>query len=140
MLREHWAPAEADLARYYGMDLCDVIDGSLSLRKVAVLLDGLPPDSLWWTTIRQIPGPKATGSIDTIRWSTTHELLASVVDATNDVAWTLRQVNSKKKVPPPPRFPRPGTAPKKHSISKENMARLEQWRAANRPPEVNDGH
>lgn len=39
------AELEADLLRYYGVDLADLWRGELSLRRLSVLLNALPPDS-----------------------------------------------------------------------------------------------
>ena len=126
---------EADLQRYYRVDLRDLWRGGLTLRRLRVLLDGLPPDSLWWTAMRQRDDLLATaggGDVDTARWDTTHELLAALIDATNEVAWTVAQVNSKHKLPSPSRFPRPGTKPRRRSMSPTNRARVQQWIKASR--------
>lgn len=41
---------EADLQRYYGVDLADLWRGRLSLRKISVLVTHLPPGSAVWAT------------------------------------------------------------------------------------------
>jgi len=126
---------EADLQHYYGVDLRDLWRGGLTLRRLRVLLDGLPGDSLWSTALRRrddLPPAPAGGDVDTVRWDTTHELLAALIDATQDVAWTVAQVNSKSKLPSPSRFPRPGVKPRRKGISHENRARIQKWIKASR--------
>lgn len=112
-----------------------MIDGTLSIRKVAVLLDGLPPDSLWWTAIRHRPdAPKATrGDVEAVRWGTVHELLAALIDATNGVGWAVFQAQSKKKIPGPKPFPRPQPGPaKSKGMSRAARDRIAGWIAASR--------
>lgn len=129
---------EADLQHYYKTDVRGLWSGGLTLRRLKVLLDGLPPESLWWTALRQrpdsVPAADTGAGLDAVRWGTTDELLAALIDATRETAWTVAQVSSRKKLPPPKPFTRPGTAPSRRArtISRRNMDRLNQWRAANR--------
>jgi hypothetical protein len=122
---------EADLQRYYGLDFRDLWrpTAELTWRRLRVLLDGLPAESLWWTALRQLPRAKVqpAGDIDGIRWGTVHDLLAALIDATNQVQWTLEQVNSTKRVPAPKPFPRPGTARKRRGMSKQTRQRINNW-------------
>jgi hypothetical protein len=120
---------EADLQRYYGIDLRDLWRGGLSLRRVRVLLDHLPSESHWATMLRaHAPAkPMSKPDMSAVPWSTTHELLATLVDSTREVAWTLTAVNAKKKPKPPAPFPRPGVKPRRRPISPENRARIQGW-------------
>jgi hypothetical protein len=115
----------------------------LTFRRLKVLLEGLPADSLWYTALRQRPDIDPTdvpNGVDAMRWGSIHDLLASLIDATTEVAWTLRQVNSKRRVPPPTRVPRPTAGgPRRRRISKQNLARVQSWRTANRR-KVTDGN
>lgn len=86
---------EAVLMRVYHVD-----PHSITLRRVWVLMQRLPPGS--W---KKDAGP---GS-----WTETDYLLANVIDAVNQVAWTVAQSNSKKKVPVPKPMERPGQKTKK---------------------------
>jgi hypothetical protein len=48
MLREHPDALEADLQRFYGVQLGDLWRGRLSLRRLSVLVQYLPPGSAIW--------------------------------------------------------------------------------------------
>lgn len=106
-----------------------MLDGEISVRKVGVLLDGLPSDSRWWTAIRRRPESKPGGDIDAVRWGTTHELLAGVIDAAHEVAWTVAQVNSTRDVPKPAPYPRPrvGRPEVAAAMTEQNKARVDAW-------------
>lgn len=103
----------------------------MSWRRLRVLLDGLPPESLWWTQLRR-EAPievKPTSDISGMRWSTIHDLLASLIDATNLVQWTLAQVNSTKPVQKPDPFPRPGSKRRRRGMSERARARIAELRS-----------
>lgn len=99
LIREHGDAIEADLA-FRGYDLLDMWRGKLSPRKVDVLIRGLPVDS---ATRMAMNDRKPL-------WTDTDFLLAAVIDATNNVAWTVANKDVPKKdwgkLPEP--FPRPG--------------------------------
>lgn len=99
------------------------------MRRAAVLLEQLPPDSRWWTAIRRRPEAKPGGDLDAVRWGTTHELLAGVIDACHDVAWTIAQVNSTKDVPKTRPYPRPrvGRPELAAAMTAENRAQVDAW-------------
>lgn len=71
MLNEYGDEIEADLARYYRIDLCDFYRGLLSSRRLAVLIRHLPHDSAVVTAIND--GQPV--------WGSTEHLLADL--------WTL---------------------------------------------------
>ncbi|WP_131814125.1 hypothetical protein [Mycolicibacterium fortuitum] len=54
LLGEHGDAIEADLQRYYQLDLCDLYRGTLSLRRIGVLVRQLPGES---ALVRSIYGP-----------------------------------------------------------------------------------
>ena len=56
-MRESTDVLEADLQRYYGVDLADLWRGGLSVRRLSVLVDNLPDDSA--TARRQTKGQNA---------------------------------------------------------------------------------
>ena len=118
-----------------------MLDGEISLRKIAVLLDGLPADSRWWTAIRRRPESKPGGDVDAIRWGTTHELLAGVIDAAHEVAWTVAQVNSNRDVPKPSPYPRPrvGRPEQAAAMTAKNRARVDTWAASLRQRKAGGG-
>jgi len=51
LLNEHGDEIEADLARFYRIDLCDFYRGRLSSRRLSVLIRHLPHDSALVTAI-----------------------------------------------------------------------------------------
>lgn len=134
-MREHPDEVEADLQRYYAVDLRDLWRGGLTLRRVGVLLRGLPDDSLFATAMRrETPASTASaGDLDAARWGMTHELLAAVIDATNQVGWAVFQAASSKRLPPPAPFLRPGKgAKRKRGMSEATRARIAGWIEASR--------
>lgn len=125
---------EADLQRYYHVDLRDLWTGRLTLRRVKVLLAGLPGDSLLATAIRQMPDAKPQqGDIDDVRWGTVHELMAAQIDAMREIKWAVFQAQSNKTVAKPDPFPRPGTGKsKRRGMSAVNRNRIQGWIQASR--------
>jgi hypothetical protein len=90
---------EEALLRVYGVDVQQA-----TLRRVHVLLTRLPSGS--W---HKGNGP---GS-----WSTESYLLASVIDAVNQMVWVTVAANSKKAPKPPKPIPRPGAQEKEKKSS-----------------------
>lgn len=123
---------EADLQRYYTVDFRDLFRPTtvLTWRRLKVLLNGLPPESLWCTQLRREAPPEVVVSDDIsgMRWSTIHDLLASLIDATNAVQWTLVKVNSTKAPPPLQPFPRPGSKTRRRGMSAKARARIAELR------------
>lgn len=83
--------------RYYGVDLLDLWRGRLSLRRVAVLVDTLPPSS---ATAVAVHGERAL-------WGPTEHLLATIVDV---LQWANYQRSDPKKSTQPEPIARPGAA------------------------------
>ena len=103
-------------------------DGTLTLRKVGVLLAGLPPESAVMSALAPLMGD-AEPDPDALprQWSTTEHLLASVVDAVTAQTWAMRQLKSPKRIPPPDPLPRPAVgkpAPPRRRMSEESKARI----------------
>lgn len=71
---------EADLQRHYGTDLCDLWRGKVSLRRIAVLVRQLPPDSRTAHNLRGVYGEAA-------QWTTTEALLAVAIDELAALRW-----------------------------------------------------
>lgn len=116
----HAEPLEADLQRYYGLDLLDFYrPGSrLSVRKLSVLISYLPPESATATAIRRAtpPGGEGSGSDHDpadAPWSLVELLLASVIDELRWSRYEFRQANTKDAGSPPEQVPRPGVKGKK---------------------------
>ncbi|MET8687704.1 hypothetical protein ABZV77_26175 [Streptomyces sp. NPDC004732] len=99
---EHAEALEADLLRFYGLDLLDWHRGRLSSRRLAVLIRHLPRDG---AVAREAEGEAA-------EWSVGDYLLAHVVDQLADANWMFATVNQDEDADPldPPKpLPRPGT-------------------------------
>jgi hypothetical protein len=92
---------EADLLRYYGVDLLDYHRGRLSRRRLRVLIQHLPKDA---ALVRAIHGEEA-------EWGLTEHLLAAAVDQLAAGNWMFAAVNTAEDADPPQRpdpIPRPG--------------------------------
>jgi hypothetical protein len=79
------------MLQVYGVD---VLDPRTSTRRVAVLLDRLPPEA------------RRFGEL----WSTESELLAALVDHVAGLSWITMRAHGAKNVPKPRPIPRPGRA------------------------------
>lgn len=110
-------PLEADLHRYYHVDLLDLYrPGShVSLRKLGVLISYLPPESATATAIRNWVAEH--GGVETAgpapepakgQWDLTQLLLGGVIDELRWFRYEFRQVNSKQPGEAPPQVERPG--------------------------------
>lgn len=90
---------EADLQRYFGVDLRDLWRGGLTLRRIGVLVAALPPESLTMSAL--LPTMPESGESDKPdrQWSTEAQLLASVVDAVTSL--THAYVAGHSKTSPP---------------------------------------
>lgn len=92
---------EADLLRYYGVDLLDYYRGTLSTRRLRVLVRHLPRES---ALVRELHGEAA-------EWGLAEHLLAGAVDELAVGNWLFVAANSDENadVPERPRpVPRPG--------------------------------
>lgn len=105
-MEEHAEALEADLLRFYGVDLLDWHRGGLTSRRLSVLVRHLPRESAF---VREREGEAA-------EWSLTDHLLAAVVDHLAIGNWMFAAVNrdeNEAAPPPPDPVPRPGAdAPK----------------------------
>lgn len=92
---------EADLLRYYGVDLLDHHRGTLSARRLRVLIQHLPRDA---ALVRELHGESA-------EWGLTEHLLAATVDELAVGNWLFVSANRDEHADPPDRpkpVPRPG--------------------------------
>jgi hypothetical protein len=88
LVAEYAEAIEADLQRFYNVDLLDMYrpDGKLSLRKVVVLVNHLPPESTTMTAIRNSVTPEIAALAGEgtnpaeAPWSQVEMLLAAAVD------------------------------------------------------------
>jgi hypothetical protein len=146
LLRDHAAEVEADLQRYYRVDLRDLWRGGLTMRRLRALIDGLPGDAMLWTAVRRRPDTvPAPANTDALRWGTDQELAAAMIDAIREVTWAVMQANARGAVKRPKPFPRPrvGAAAQQRTggMSAQARARIDSWvkssglrRAGTRPP------
>lgn len=92
---------EADLLRYYGVDLLDHHRGTLSARRVRVLIEHLPRDA---ALVRELHG-------ETADWGLTEHLLAATVDELAVGNWLFVSAHRGEHDDTPDRpkpLPRPG--------------------------------
>lgn len=126
-LREHGAAVEADLQRFYDADLSDLTTGRLTWRRLAVLIAGLPRESV---TVQEVNGPD-------LAWGLAEHLLAFIGDGIQAGNW---QRSGGKGKPPKP-TPRPGVQDGLKRVGRvtrtpaEARAYLERLK----PREANDG-
>ncbi|MEV0151531.1 MULTISPECIES: hypothetical protein [unclassified Nonomuraea] len=103
LIRRH-RELEADLARFYPRDadqLPEFWAGRMSWRRLAVLVENLPPEAVT-TQLEDQAG--------VTRWTQDTELQAAVVDELRTWRWEYAMSNSPKNAAKPPRpdpFPRP---------------------------------
>jgi hypothetical protein len=111
LLDEHGDAVEADLTRYYQTDLRDLWRGDLTYRRLAVLIAGLPQESLTKTALRNatpvVDLSEQAATNDYGPWSQVEMLLAELVDTMHWLQWAKTKDGSDNKNPPKP-FPRPG--------------------------------
>lgn len=92
---------EADLLRYYGVDLLDYYRGRLSTRRLRVLVQHLPRQA---ALVRQMHGEQ-------VEWGLTEHLLAATVDQLAISNWLFASAHTPENADPPARpepLPRPG--------------------------------
>ena len=96
---EHAEALEADLLRYYGIDLLDWHRDRLSARRPTVLVRQLPHDSALNRELHR----------EAADWPVTDHLLAATVDHLAAANWMFASANSEEGDQPDP--PGTGTAP-----------------------------
>lgn len=98
---------EAAVLATYGVD---TLTDTLTPRRMAVLLRGLPAGSVQqWTD-------------QAAAWSVEAHLLATLVDAVQWNTWVLMRVNSKQKPKEPKPTPRPGRRPARRGMNIRDLA------------------
>ena len=107
----------------------------LSLRKIGVLVNYLPPESATITAIRNSVTPEVAalsgeGTADPVkaRWSMAEMLTATVIDELRGMRWLYISAHSDKPQGHPPEpLPRPGVAskPARRVLSNEERMRLD---------------
>ncbi|MDY2669768.1 hypothetical protein [Schaalia hyovaginalis] len=122
LLHRRWEAIEADLLRVYGVDLLDLFRGRLTLRRLAVLVKGLPPGS---QTGLLEGGPAA---------------LSNEASLIRDVGWRIEctilgAMGAKQsQMPPRPEPPEPGWQERAAEKQRKAEAKARAWLA--RHPEI----
>lgn len=123
LLREQRNAIEADLHRYYGIDLLDFYRGRISLRKLAVLVEGLPAEATVYRNLQ----PEAAG------WDIHTYLLAGILDALNDANWQRAEGKAHNR---PERVPRPYDIAVNNAKQRRRdevlQLKVNEWRAKQR--------
>lgn len=112
ILTEYTGEVEADLQRFYGLQLVDAYTGRLSWRRLLNLVTNLPEDS---ALAHRRVGP----------WGLTAQLLAATVDELRVANWQRAQMGTKERLKPPKPIARPGVEEKeKPKMTAELAAKL----------------
>jgi hypothetical protein len=109
---------EADLHRYYGLDLVQFFrpGSGLSWRKLLALTEYLPPEGALNTAIRnslpedELARRRGAGDPAKAPWSSLESLMAIMVDEVRQLAWMYAQSHTESKLPRPEPLPRPGVS------------------------------
>lgn len=111
LLEEHGEEVEADLQRWYRIDLRGLWSGDLSWRRLGALVKNLPPESATKTALRNATPEhemrQAAGSAEYGPWSQTDMLLAELIDINRWLQWAKTKDAEKGTGHPEP-YPRPG--------------------------------
>ena len=117
VIQEHAETLEADLQRYYGLNLATLfVPGSgLTWRRLLVLIDHLPPEAALITAIRndtpdQVLARNATDPTKG-NWSNLENLVATAIDEIRNSQWMYASAHSERTVRRPQPIPRPGIKP-----------------------------
>ncbi|MFD7157962.1 hypothetical protein ACFV9C_25395 [Kribbella sp. NPDC059898] len=90
LLREHGDVIEADLQHHYGVALTGVWTGQLTLRRLRVLLEHLPPDSATAHAVAGTdPGPLRG-------WTLTDALVGRLLDEMASYRWQWEMAHQSK--------------------------------------------
>lgn len=101
-LQEHPEELESDLLEFFGVDLCDLWRGRLSLRRIAVLVRSLAR--------RHGRSSLAAVMDEAAEWDTSDYLLARISDALEMSNYLFMKANASdsSNLPLPEPLPRPG--------------------------------
>lgn len=128
----HYTEAiEADLQRYYGLDLLDLFrpDSGLTWGKFLALVDNLPPESALSTAVRNdTPDDvlaERVGDPEKSAWSTVESLLAALIDEVRNLSWAYASAHSERKIPRPAPVTRPGVSDKRRQLKKISIENIQ---------------
>jgi hypothetical protein len=134
-MEEHGEELEADLQRWYRVDVRDLWTGDLSWRRLGALVKNLPAESATKTALRNetpVQEVRQTASAaDYGPWSQTDMLLAELIDIARWLQWSKTKAAEQNTDRPEP-YPRPGVARKgAASVNAKVVSMLEYLRANN---------
>lgn len=123
---------EADLQRYYGLDLFDLYrpGSGLTWGKFLALVHGLPSESALSTAVRNNTPvdelDERIGDPTKSSWSLVESLLAALIDEVRNVGWMYASTHSDRKVPRPTPIPRPGVDSTRHRrVNVDNLKAID---------------
>lgn len=129
---EYQEEIEADLQRYYGLDLFDLYrpGSGLTWGKFLALVHGLPSESALSTAVRNNTSEdelaERIGDPTKSSWSLVETLLAALIDEVRNVGWMYASAHSDKRVPRPTPIPRPGVdSAHRRKVNVDNLKALD---------------
>ena len=127
VIREFPEEVEADLQRFYGVDLTS-LGADLSWRRLLVLIEHLPPEGALNTAIRNATPEEqlamAAGDSTRAPWSTLEILIASLIDEVRNLSWMYASAHSKSTVQKPDPIRRPGSKRRGRKLMRMSDVRL----------------
>lgn len=133
---EHGEEIEADLQRWYRVDLRDLWSGKLSWRRLGVLVKNLPAESATKTALRNATPlaqvQESAAAAEYGPWSQTDMLLAELIDVARWLQWSKTKAAEQNTDRPEP-YPRPGVVRKAAAgvVDAKVVSMLEYLRASN---------
>lgn len=131
-LEAHAETVEADLQRWYGIDLRDLFRGRLSYRRLWVLVTKLPADS-WTQTELRDSAPPVVDDERTAKfgpWALINYQLAQLLDSVHRLEYVQAVSGGLEPKPDPPKpVPKPGPSNVRQLRTPEEVAYLQALRA-----------
>lgn len=111
LIRQRGEAIDADLQREYGLSLNDVVAGRVTLRRLDVLIKGLPPDgtAFWRAAVDDPRGSGVPRKPPASYWVPERDLMASVIDLLHILVWQRTRDGQRGTNQPKP-IERPGVS------------------------------
>ena len=120
MLRAHRDEIEADLLRYFAVDVArDLGTERCTWRRFRVLLEALPAESRY---SQAVGGPQ-------VAWTFDQHLLVTLIDAGRELTYVTVQSRSRRRIARPKPLPRPTDRPKIGAGEGMSIAELQRVKA-----------
>jgi hypothetical protein len=121
LLTAHGDAVEADLQRWYGVDVRDLYRGGLTYRRLLVLVENLPADSAVAAIVaKEVQDPQAPEYER--QWTISEHMLAAILDQLAVLSWL--QIAATVKNPPP--APKPIRRPGEKSVQVRRLSAEER--------------